>query len=60
MASVSFSHDLMSFLSSVMSMLVNFSYFKLLLEKYRTGNQIGSYDLYELPHKYCFFGADSS
>ena len=53
---VSFCHHLMS----VVSVFVKFSYFKLLLEKYRLGNQTGSDVPYEFPHKYCFFGADSS
>jgi hypothetical protein len=57
MASVSFyRHHLMPFVS----LFLHCSYFKLLLEKYRTGNQTGSDVPYEFPHKYSFFGADSS
>jgi hypothetical protein len=43
MASVSFCHHLIS----AISLFPHFSYFKLLLEKYRTGNQTGSDVPYE-------------
>ena len=56
LASVSFCHHLMS----VISLFLHFSYFKLLFEKYRTGNQTGSDVPYEFPHNNSFFGADSS